>query len=129
MLGTVASRYKETIRTLAVAVVFLVILACVNLASLLLARGSTRHSEIEIRASIGAGRLRLVRRLLTESVLLVGIGGLVGVLVAWLSLDALVAVLPLTVPQGIEIALNLRVLSAAAARWTESDCRTSSQRR
>lgn len=115
VLGAMADRYEQILRTLAAAVAFLVILACVNLASLLLARGATRHDEMSIRSAIGAGRLRLVRQLLTESVLLVGAGGLVGAFVAWLSLDALVTVLPLTLPPGIEIALNPRVLGAAAA--------------
>jgi predicted permease len=113
VLDETVGRYRTTVAVLAGAVGLIVLLACVNVAGLLLARGSSRQSELAIRASIGAGRLRLMRQLLIEAVVLSLAGGLAGTFVAWLSLDALLAILPLTLPPGTTAGLNLRVLGAA----------------
>ena len=95
------------------AVGLILLLACVNVAGLLLARGATRQTELAVRSSIGAGRARLVRQLLVESVVLSSLGGAVGVLLAWLSLDGLVANIPMTLPSNSPVELNLAVLSAS----------------
>jgi predicted permease len=106
-------QYGATIQTLSAAVGLILIIACVNVAGLILARGATRHVELAIRAAIGAGRGRLVRQLLTDSVLLALGGALVGVLLAYASLDALVALIPLSLPANSPVAINATVLAFA----------------
>ncbi|HWK08405.1 MAG TPA: FtsX-like permease family protein [Vicinamibacterales bacterium] len=107
------AQFGATIGTLSVAVALILIIACVNVAGLLLARGATRDVELAIRASIGAGRARLVRQLLTESLLLAVAGALIGVLLAYVSLDSLVALIPLSLPPNSPVAINGTVLAFA----------------
>ncbi len=107
------SQFGPTIRTLAMAVGLILVIACVNVAGLLLARGATRHVELAIRAAIGAGRGRLIRQLLTESVLLALAGALAGVLLAYASLDSLVALIPLSLPANSPVQINATVLGFA----------------
>jgi len=107
--------YRDTTKMLAAAVALILVIACANVAGLLLARGTARRPELAIRASIGAGRARLVRQLLTESVVLAAAGGGAGVLLARLSLDTLVANIPMSLPSNSPVALNSHVLMFAAA--------------
>jgi putative ABC transport system permease protein len=105
--------FHATIRTLSLAVGFILLIACVNVGGLTLARGATRDAELATRASIGAGRGRLVRQLLTESILVGVAGAVVGVLAAYATLDSLVALIPLYLPANSPVAINATVLAFA----------------
>ena len=109
---TVASgEMRSSLMLLLGAVAFLLLIACANVANLQLARGTTRVREMAVRMSIGAGGRRLMRQLLTESVLLSLIGGGLGVLFAVVAIRAIVGLMPeFYVPNESRVTINTTVL-------------------
>jgi putative ABC transport system permease protein len=92
------------------AVALVLLIASANVATLLLARGLERERELGVRAALGAGQPRLVRQLVTESVVLAALGGGLGLLLAYLGVDALATLVPPELPRAENIAIDGRVL-------------------
>jgi predicted permease len=96
------------------AVGIVLLIACANVANLLLARASGREREVAVRAALGAGRLRLIRQLMLESLVLSVVGTALATILAWWGIQVLRSSMPEGVPRVAAIALDLRVLAAAA---------------
>ncbi len=113
-LADATRKVRTPLLILMAAAVLLLVVACVNVAALLLGLGIDREQELVVRGAIGAGRGRLVAQLLTESLLLALVSGAAGVLVAWLATKALVLLAPPGVPRMGDVRLDGRVLGFAA---------------
>jgi putative ABC transport system permease protein len=111
----IGAQIKSWLLMLLAAVVMLLLIACANIASLLLARATVRHRDLAVRAALGASWWRLVRQLLTESLVLSAAGAACGVVLAWWAVDVLRAAMPDGVPRVTTIALDFRVLGTAVA--------------
>src|ERR1700722_8011495 len=96
-------------------VAFVLLIACANVAGLQLARGGTRQTEVAVRAALGAGRWRLVRQFLVESVMLSLLGGVLGAMLAWAGLRLLIAISPPWFPLLQQVGINGWVLAFTAA--------------
>ena len=107
--------YRTMLLALCGASLCLLLLTCANLANLMLARAAGRERELAVRSALGAGRERLVRQMLTESVSLALIGGVAGVLVATIAVPLLARLVPPTMPLAAQPEVDLRVFAFAAA--------------
>ena len=114
-----AASMVEDVRTALLVVLgavgFVLLIACANVAGLLMARGASRRREIAVRTALGAGRGRLIGQLLTESLVLAVAGGLAGILVAQWALDVLISAAPENLPRLADVALDWRVALFAFA--------------
>jgi predicted permease len=111
----VVGKVRPALLVLLGAVALVLLISCANVANLLLARAAGRRRELAIRTALGAARARLVRQLLTESAMLAAIGGILGVAIARLSLDALVRLAADTLPRAESIRLDATVVAFAVA--------------
>src|SRR5271163_3825632 len=110
MKEDIVGKVQPFLIVLLAAVGFLLLIACVNVANLLLARSMGRSREFAIRAAMGASQGRVIRQLLSESILLAGLGGALGLLLAVWGTKAVLGTLPGTLPRASEVSLDARVL-------------------
>jgi predicted permease len=104
---------RPALMILLAGIAFVLVMASVNVANLLLARSIAREKELATRAALGAGRARIARQLLTESVLFAAAGGVVGMVVMWWTIQGLVALAPAGLTRMDEVAVDWRVLVTA----------------
>ena len=114
-LNVLVGDTRSALRILFAAVVLMLLVACANVAGLLLARASRRRSEIAVRSAMGASRAQIVRQFLAESVLLSMVGGVLGIFLAVLLLHAVLGLLPSDLPRAASITIDSTVLAFSLA--------------
>ncbi len=112
---TLRNQFRQPLLILMTTVALVLLIACVNVANLLLSRAATRRKEIAVRLAVGAGRFRLIRQLLTESFLLAMIGGVAGLFFARLCARALLTFLPEQTRGALDVSPDARVLGFTLA--------------
>ena len=110
LLEIYVSEIRRALWVIFAAVAFVLLIACANIANLLLARASARRKEMAIRSALGAGRWRIARQLLTESILLSIVGGSIGLLLGRLGIQLILYMSPDSIPRSREIGLDWKVL-------------------
>jgi predicted permease len=109
------ARLRATLWILLAAVAFVLLIACLNVANLLLGQAFARQRELAVRAALGGGRARLARQLLTEGILLAAAGGIAGIGVAYGAIRFFRATAPIELPPGADVRMNWPVLAFTAA--------------
>ena len=115
LIDSIVGDYRGRLLVLLGAVWLVFLIACVNVASLLMARGAARQREIAVRAALGASRMRIVRQLMTEALVLSLLGAIAGVILAAITLPLFIAQSPSDVPRLAEARINPTALLAAVA--------------
>src|SRR5207245_2904169 len=113
LLDQMIGRVRTTVWMLFAAVVLVLVMACANVGNLLLARATARERELAVRAALGAGRWRLVRQMMVESIFLALLGGALGILIAVWGVDLLLAAGPADLPRAREVRVDGAVLAFA----------------
>jgi putative ABC transport system permease protein len=110
LLDTVVGETRTGLLILFTAVVSVLLVACVNVANLLLAHGATRRKELAIRSALGAGRRRIIGQLLIENLVLAGAGGALGILLGWGTLRVVLAIGAGSIPRADAVALDVHIV-------------------
>ena len=115
MHKTLVDEVRPAILALTGAVIFLLLIACANVANLLLVRAWLREGELAVRAALGAGRWRIVRQMLADAVVLTGLGAAAGIALAWIGIRQLLAIAPANLPRLDAVRIDPTVLGFTAA--------------